>query len=676
MGITVVALGAGVLVKAQSPRSAEVQMKAAQQKAEVEGDLKGAIEAYRKVVAAAGSNRALAAQALVRMAECYQKLGNSEARKIFEQVVHEYADQKEAVMLARARLGDSAAANNAGVVTRQVWTGSQVAIYAAVSPDGRHLSFVDQQTGNLALHEVASGKDRPLTNKGGWSDSSEYAEESAFSRDGRQVAYAWFNKDGRYDLRMADAESTGAPNPRVLYTNEDVIWIGAKDWSPDGKWIAVQLERNDRTMQLGVVGARDGSLRVLKSVEWGDSTKMCFSADGRYVAFDVPSSEGSRERDVFVLAVDGSREIPAVVHPANDTVVGWTPDGKHLLFSSDRTGSMGIYALPFEGGTRQGIARQIKSDIGQAVTLGLTRSGVLYFALTPGSRDFLTASIDFESGTILTQPVPAVQRFLGTNYGPDWSPDGRYLSYVSYRRKEANVLEIHSAETGQDRELRPRLRYFNLVRWSPDGRSFVAQGTDLKGRQGIYRIDGQTGQVEPIVVSAPGVESQIPQWAPDGRKIFYRRGDGARKNDSLVERELASGSEREMLRGTDLRWFSVAPDGKQLACATVDPATKEAALFVLAVAGGERRDLLRPSNGFGFPQWTPDGRLILLRKEGELWAVAPEGGQPRKIDLGVARVLDVRVHPDGRQIAFMTRNDTPQEVWVMENLLRGLNARK
>ena len=657
-------------------KKANVLLQSAQAKATIQGDLKAAIELYGQAVKEAGANRALAAKALVQMAGCYQKLGDAESRKIYERVLRDYADQKEAVAMARARMGGNAAAQNVGIVTRQVWTGPQMAFYASVSPDGRSLSFVDQQTGNLALHDLATGKDRSLTNKGTWADSSEYAEESAFARDGKRVAYSWFNKDGRYDLRLAGVESTGAANPRVLYANEDVTWIGAKDWSPDGQWIAVRLERKDRTAQIGLVSTSDGSLRVLKSVDWGDSTKMSFSPDGQYLAFDLPSSEGSRDRDVFVLAVDGSREIPAVAHPADDTVVGWTPDGKHLLFTSDRAGSAGIYALAFEGGKPRGAAKLIKADIGQALAIGMTRSGVLYFGLAPGSRDFLTASVDFESGKVLVPPVPAVHRFLGTNYGPDWSPDGRYLSYVSYRLRQANVLEIHSAETGQTRELRPRLRYFNFPRWSPDGRSFITQGTDFKGRHGIYRIDAQTGQVEPIVLSAPGQESEIPQWAPDGKRIFYRRGDGAHKNDSLVERELASGAEREMLRGTDLRWFSVAPDGQHLACATIDPATKEDALLIVAVAGGDRRDLLRPGSGFGNPQWTPDGRFILLRKEGEIWAVAPAGGQPRKIDLGVARILDLRVHPDGRQIAFMTRNNTPDEVWVMENVLHGLNAGK
>ena len=57
IGIIAVAVAAGAMLQAQSSRDTDVQLKAAQQKAEVEGDLKGAIEAYKKVVANAGANR-------------------------------------------------------------------------------------------------------------------------------------------------------------------------------------------------------------------------------------------------------------------------------------------------------------------------------------------------------------------------------------------------------------------------------------------------------------------------------------------------------------------------------------------------------------------------------------------------------------------------------------------
>lgn len=670
---SIAALLAMAPLAAQKPEAAESILQTAIKKEVVDGDLAGAIEGYKKALAAAKGNRAIVAMALVHMAECYQKMGDAQARKIYEQVVRDYADQKEAARQARERLGVNGA-HTTSIMTRQVWTGPQVAIYASVSPDGRFLSFVDQQTGNLALHDLTTGKDRPFTNKGTGADSNEYAEESTFAPDGKRLAYSWFNKDGRYDLRVAAVEPAGGAKPTVLYSNEDIVWIGPQDWSSDGKWIAVQLERKDRTSQLGLVGAGDGKLRVLKSVEWSNAAKMWFSPDGQYLAYDLQSG-GSSERDIFILVLDGSREIPAVVHPADDEVLGWTPDGKHLLFASDRTGTTGVYALSFEGGRPQGSARLVQSDIGQARGVGLTRSGLFYFALVPGSRDLLAASVDFESGRVQVPPASAAQRFLGTNYGPDWSPDGRHLSYESYYLRDSNVLIINSAE-GQTRELRPRLRYFNFARWSPDGRAFLAQGTDFKGRQGIYRIDSQTGEVESILLSAPGEASMIPQWSPDGQRIFYVRANEARTNVALVERDLASGAERELLRGLDVQWFSVAPDGKQLACATVDPTTQEAALFILGVAGGERRDLLRPNDGFGFPQWTPDGRRIVLRKDGEIWTVAPSGGSPRKIDLGVSRILDLRIHPDGRQIIFTTRNNTPQEVWVMENLLQSFSASK
>lgn len=59
---------------------------------------------------------------------------------------------------------------------------------------------------------------------------------------------------------------------------------------------------------------------------------MAFSPDGRYLAYDLAAGEKTSQWDIYVLAVDGSREVPAEVHPADDTLPGWTPDGSRLLF--------------------------------------------------------------------------------------------------------------------------------------------------------------------------------------------------------------------------------------------------------------------------------------------------------------------------------------------------------
>ena len=78
VGAMVMMLAGAVSLSAQS-RSVEVQFKAAEQKELVEGDLKGAIKEFERITK--GSNRALAAQAVLRIAAIRSKLGDAEARK-------------------------------------------------------------------------------------------------------------------------------------------------------------------------------------------------------------------------------------------------------------------------------------------------------------------------------------------------------------------------------------------------------------------------------------------------------------------------------------------------------------------------------------------------------------------------------------------------------------------
>ena len=185
------------------------------------------------------------------------------------------------------------------------------------------------------------------------------------------------------------------------------------DWSPDGKWLAVQVQRKDRNAQIGMVGVEDGSLRVLKSVDWRGATKVVFSPDGKHLAFDLPVSDTAEQRDIFVLAVDGSREIPAVVQPSQDVVMGWSPDGTRLVFASDRTGSMGIWAIGFADGRLTGTPELIKADIGQPLPIGLSPSGALYYGVQVGSRDIEVASFDFAAGQFVSKPVRPIQDFVG-----------------------------------------------------------------------------------------------------------------------------------------------------------------------------------------------------------------------------------------------------------------------
>jgi len=673
--ITITLALAALLPLAAEDKKANVLLQAAQAKETVQGDLKGAIELYGQAVKEAGANRALAAKTLVQMAECYQRMGDAESGKIYERVVREYADQKEAVTVARARLGGT----DSGVRVkgdRPVWTGPKVDGFGTISPDGRFLSYVDWAgAGNLVLRDLVAGTDRPLTNKGSWAESREQAEFSTISRDGKHLAYAWLNDKDRYELRIVGVQGTGIPQSRRLFGNEDIGNISPYDWSPDGKWIAVSVHRKDGTAQIGLVAAQDGALRVLKSVDWRGPTKIFFSPDSKYIAYDLSASDTSEERDVFVMRIDGSRETAAVIHPSQNVIMGWSPDGAHLLFASDRTRSIALWKLSFVEGKPQGAPEMVKPDIGSSYSLGLSASGALYVWKGVGAVEIQVAPLDLSAGKLMAAPVSAVQRFMDSPQHLDWSPDGKYLSYVSRGPLGGwpYSLPIRSMETGQVRELRPRLRNLGAPRWSPDGRSFLTSGTDLKGRSGIYQIDAQTGEASPILVGP--TPAAIPQWSPDGKRIYYR----ATGRSAFLERDLASGNEREVIRlPSRLGEVNVSPDGRTIATISEEASSKSSTVLLIPVAGGAPRELLRLSLAEGFQMyrgmaWTPDSRAVIVTKSRgdrrELWLVPVTDGQPRKLDIDLTNWAGgFRLHPDGHQITFLAGKAT-SEIWALENFL-------
>ncbi len=673
----VAALAAG-----QKSDPAEVLLKAAMQKELVDGDLKAAIEQYKKIVARPGGNRVVAAKALLQIGRCYEKLGKAEARKAYEQILRDYADQRELVAAARARLsalGQPAGGNHpSGMVVRRIGRASDST--GAPTPDGRSLTCVDWETGDLALWDLATGDKRRLTNKGSWFDSSEYAEFSTVSPDGKQVAYAWFSKEKRYEIRLIGLDGSGQ---RVLYGNENrqAIWLRPADWSPDGKQILALFRGQDAANRIVFVSVTDGALQVLKTLDWRYPLKMGFSPDGRYIAYDFPPKEELPERDIFLLSTDGSREIPLVQHRANDFLLGWAPDGQSVLFSSDRTGTWSAWVMRVMNGAPQGSPLLVKQDIGLISPVRFTRKGSYLYTSLTRTQDVYMATLDMATGKLLSPPAAASQRLVGSNHWPEWSPDGKYLAFVSqllYTDENSPVLSILSLETGKQRDLFPPLKYFSRLRWSPDGRSILVNGVNRGNRGGLYQIDVQTGAVTTLVQSSPadGAYPRQAAWSPNGKTIFYSHYTGP-----ILWRDLESGLEKVICPGAA---FALSPDGRWLAVHSEDQAAKMSVLKLFPVAGGEPRELLRLPVPGAFTQglaWTPEGRYLLFGRAGvqegqartELWRIPVAGGEPEKLGLSGERMVEFRVHPDGRRVAF-TAGAPKAELWVMENFLPVLKA--
>ena len=84
-------IGAALLLGGPQSDRPDQQLQSAINKEVVEGDLKGAIEQYKAIATLPGAGRATVATTLLRMGQCYEKLGNAEARTAYERVVRDTA---------------------------------------------------------------------------------------------------------------------------------------------------------------------------------------------------------------------------------------------------------------------------------------------------------------------------------------------------------------------------------------------------------------------------------------------------------------------------------------------------------------------------------------------------------------------------------------------------------
>ena len=669
---------AAFLAADQKNDQAELALKAAIKTETVDGNLKGAIEQYQKIAAQPGAGRATVATALLRMGQCYEKLGDTEARKAYERLVRDYADQAGVAAEARTRLaalaGAGGVSGSSALAVRRTWVGADVS--GKVSLDGRFLSFTDWETGDVAIHDLATGLNRSLT-KGGLfgGEEEEFAEESVPSPDGRSVAYAWLG--AKYDLRVVGIDGS---KPRVLRAGGDGI---ARQfplaWSPDGRQVLAEIVKTDNTRDMMLVAVADGSAKLLKAVGKDPSPGGAFSPDGRYIAW--ATGEG-----LSLFELQTGTESPLISDRSNPSVLGWAPDGRHILFSSERSGSPDAWLIAVAGGKAQGEPMFVKKDWG-FLPMGFTSSGAFYYGANNNIWGVKIAELDPAGGTVVSPPQSVSER--GNIWSPDWSPDGRFLAYVLIREPNRTVI-VRSLETGEEREFKVGERTIGMgarLRWVPDGKAVAIPAFEPGKGESLVRIDVQTGRVTTLMPLPPAVGFRRFEFSPDGNTIFCVKKPG------LVAHDLRSGQEKVVSEKTGLYAGVVSPDGKRLLIAVWDG--KSQVLLVMPADGGEARELVRVDGEkevpfWGTPSWTPDGRYVAFLKgvkgkaqipfkdrQWQLWRVAAEGGEPQRLGLSITGQLTgaLRLHPDGRRVAI-DDIEVNLEVWVMENFLPPLKIAK
>ena len=580
-----VALGAGLLAATQkSPQQAEVLFESAKQKEVVEGKLQEAIQLYEHIVQEFAANRPVAAKALLRMGQCYERLGQADARKAYERLVREFGDQAESVAEARARLlalAEPAVARKPEMVSRRVWSGRNVDNLGSPSSDGRFLAATDWLSGNIVIRDLLTGEMRQVTKTGDIMKSTVFGYFAKFSPDDKQIAYAWFSpgnelKNQRFDLWLIGADGTGA---RQLYREEKAGYVLPVAWTPDGKSIValVNMTNGDKSRQIVLVSAESGAVRVLKSSGEGEPTRASVSPDGRFLVYDLARADG--KRDIALMSLQNGRETPLVEHPADDRGPIWTPDGQRVLFVSDRAGSPGLWAQEVIDGKALAPPELVKQGTGRIYPMGFAKNGALYHGLSTDVSEVFIATWDLKTAHLLDRPSPVSQRVVTSRTLASWSPDGSLLAYVSKLEPAppGNTITIRSFDSGEERDIRVDTDLIRQLGWFPDGTALVVPGLSRERRPGVFRVEVSSGAVSTIVQRDDMGIGQA-SVTRDGKSLVYF---GYTKDANLIViRDLQTGSETTMTEPAEPVGMAVSPDGRSLAINTSLEATRRSTIAV------------------------------------------------------------------------------------------------
>jgi Tol biopolymer transport system component len=666
-----------VLVSAAyGQQTAEQLYQSALFKEEIEGDLDAAIKIYETVIKQYPENRPVAAKTQLHIGLCYEKLGNAEARKAYEVVVRDYADQAEPTKVARERLRAltsvaGGATGSTEVAMRRIWVaGNDYPI--CISPDGQYVVFRVYDSGNLWLRDLQSGEQRQITREGSRVESTLASTSAAISPDGKWIAYSWWNKSYE-ELRLSLLDGSSM---RILHSGQDGRSMEVKAWMPDGRQILAVSLVKDLAYQPHLISLSDGSVHDIGQPAPSDEHWGFPSPDGRYIAYSLNG-------DIFVYDTITEQDSVLVKNPAADNIIGWTPEGSGILFVSDRSGSRDLYLLGIGNGRPRGELQLLHRNLGDAWDLCLTRHGQLFQIGNKGTYNSFIVPVDEQTGKLTDTPSLVDPNYPKVNF-PAWSPDGKLLYYSMLKGPEGNrshVLVIRSEETGQTREIipKPNLPFWALPIQSPDGR-VVVTAADENGNFGIFAIDSESGDVSQLVKIPAENEpaDPSPYWSPDGKAIFYMVRSLEKREEFIIRRkDLTTGEEKDVHRGIHTSEMKISPDGTRFVYFRNDMPTKSYVLGILDIQSGKELELWRfpgadSPGGIISPRWAPDGKHLLVAispKQGtELWRFPATGGPGEKIYFFPKWTWGFVMHPSGKRMAF-TQSQDNWELWVLENFL-------
>lgn len=217
-------------------------------------------------------------------------------------------------------------------------------------------------------------------------------------------------------------------------------------------------------------------------------------------------------QDLYVQPAGGGVERRLTDHPAQDGLPRFTPDGRRVLFSSDRTGSFQIWEVDAAGGE----ARRVRTNGDTEWQVDLAPDGrqLAYLSNQGGPESLWLLTTGTAEPRLLVRH--GARSILGN---PDWSPDGRRIVFSSNWRV-GHQIYLAEVASGKTRRLSALTRGGCEPRFHPDGQRivYVSRG-HMSEKSRLVEVDVESGE-ETVLVDWPALNYD-PAYSPDGSEIAF-----------------------------------------------------------------------------------------------------------------------------------------------------------
>ncbi len=246
---------------------------------------------------------------------------------------------------------------------------------------------------------------------------------------GTRVAYVTAKQQGEgrlYSLIVSDQDGF---NEHTIMESTDPIM--SPSWSPDSRQLAyVSFEGNQSSIWVQTL--RTGN-RFKVSAKPGINGAPSFSPDGRQLVITLGGVDGNL--DIYVLDINSRRTTRLTTHRAIDTEGSWSPDGRYIYFTSDRSGGPQVYRVRASGGTPERVTFEGSYNARPRLSPDGTR-----LAMVHNDRgNYRIAVMDLERKDLI------VLSNGRQDESPSFAPNSDSLIYAT-RQGRNGVLETVSAD--------------------------------------------------------------------------------------------------------------------------------------------------------------------------------------------------------------------------------------